>query len=205
MKQKRNAEAIIVHNAAFLFVMLFVLGVHVFVVESKPFVGFAALCVLVFGVPRIDPFVLWCLYSVVYWACDLPSEDNFLLLAATTLCFAAADLAEEWLPVSVLNAYRPHMTLALKLVAVLPVPCNNLLFFPGWGVARATLYLVALFARKRSVPSALFSKSEALVVLLCWHFAVMAAAARFRPMEAPASELLPSRAAVVIERAAGRV
>ena len=190
-------------NAAFLAVLLFVLGLYVFAFESKPFVGFAALCILVFGVPRIDPFVLWCVYSVVYWACDLPSEDNFLLLAATTLCFAAADLAEEWLPNSVLNAYRPHMTVALKLVAVLPVPCNNLLFYPGWGVARATFYFLVVYAKKREVPSALFSKSESLVVLLCWHFAVAAAAARFRPLDAEAAEAadLPlTTPDVVIER-----
>jgi hypothetical protein len=180
--------AAILKRVAFLMLFFSVLGIHTYLVESKPLVGMAGLVVLVVTVPGIDPFVLWCLYSVVYWACDLPREDSFVLLAATTLFFAAIDLAEEWLPNSLLNKHRATLTLVSKLVAVLPVPCNNLLLHPGWGLVRASFYLTVAFAKKREVPSALFSKSESFVVLVCWHFAVEAAASRFRPLANDSSD-----------------
>ena len=167
---------------------------HVVVDAPRPLVGFAVLCILVANAPGIDPFALWCVYSVVYWACGLPAEDNFVLLAATTLFFAGADLAEEWLPNSVLNRHRDALTLALKLVSVLPVSCNNVLFHPGWGAMRAAFYLAVLSAKKREAISALFSKSESLAVLLCWHVAVAAAASRFRPPSPDDAELLPAAA-----------
>jgi hypothetical protein len=173
----------ILKNAAYVSAILLVYGIHAVLGVPKPLVGFVILCVLVVSVPSIDTLALWCIYSVVYWACDLPPEDNFVLLAATTLFFAGVDLAEEWLPISLLNKHRDTLLLTVKLVSVLPIACNSLLFHPVGGCVRALFYWAVLYLKQRESASILFSKSESFVVLLIWHFIVILAAARLRQPE----------------------
>jgi hypothetical protein len=144
--------------------------------------GFAALIVLVLTTELELP-ILWCVYSVMYWACKMSEEDSFALLVVSTLVFAAIIIFEEWAPIGIRNAHRAHIHTLQKILCILPVSCNNLLFHPWWGLFRFVLFSGVVYFKQREEAYILFAKIEAFLPLLLWHGVVHVVACRLNPVE----------------------
>lgn len=117
--------------------------------------------------------ILWIAYSIIYWASDLPKEDNFVLIAITTLAYAALISLAILLPQAVYSKHRVLITRATKGLVILPIVCNNLLYRPFLGCFRYGCYMLLEVNKKNhhNVTGVyiLFSKSETLLPLMAWH------------------------------------
>lgn len=135
----------------------------------KSVLGWALLAIL--EIPQYH--LAWVCYSIIYWACDLPDEDNFVLIAITTLAYAALISASLLLPDTIYEKHRSVITKSTKLLIILPVVCNNLLYHPILGTFRYVCYLSVKHIRNNykdvTIVYLLFSKSETLIPLMIWH------------------------------------
>lgn len=135
----------------------------------KSLLGMALLIIL--EIPNF--YVVWICYSIIYWACELPKEDNFILIAITTLAYAALISISILLTDSIFEKNKNVIQVSTKLLTALPVVCNNLLYHPLLGGLRFALYTLLRHNNKdrRNFTGVylLFSKSETLIPLMIWH------------------------------------
>lgn len=152
------------------------------------FLGFVALIVLVLTT-EIELPILWCVYSVMYWACKMSEEDSFALLVVSALVFAAIIIFEEWAPIGIRNEHRTQIQILQKVLCILPVSCNNLLFHPWWGLFRFVLFCCVVYFKGKEDAYILFAKTEAFLPLLLWHGMVYVVSCKLKPVE-----VLPTKA-----------
>lgn len=143
-------------------------------------VGWALVVILSMYIKYWD--IQWIAYSVIFWACDLSQDDNFALIAVTTLMFGAITTLSIVLPDHKFNGQRQQFLNIVRFFASFPISCNNLLFHTGLGIIRFTLFHAldqsGYNRRKMTGIYILFAKSEALVPLIIWHIIIQCAHTR---------------------------
>lgn len=156
-------------NAAYFFATLLAYGFVQLFGAPKAVLGWTLLAFL-----DIHQYLIqWLCYSIIYWACDLPQEDNFVLIAITTLAYAAIISVGVLLPQHLYDKNKSLIKNVIKFIIILPVVCNNLLFHPMMGSIRFVCYVILRLSEKdfRDITGVylLFSKSETFIALIIWH------------------------------------
>jgi hypothetical protein len=130
---------ILTNCASVASLFFFYFAVSVFKIP-KFFFGFGLLVIIIVNSPFISDVTLWCVHSGIYWACELPYEDNFILLAITTLVFAAFIISSEMLPIYLRNEHNDIINTAERIICILPIACNNILLHPFSGIVRYVVF-----------------------------------------------------------------
>jgi len=133
-------------------------------------------------------FALWTAYSVIYWSLGVAVEELPVFLVLTTV----AQVAIVVLHYAFSHALErnPALSVALSLLLILPIHCNNALYAPILGLLRVALYMIVRHERGATwmlEQYPLFAKSEILPFLLVVHLVSKRYA---RPAE-PVVPLLP--------------
>lgn len=126
-----------------------------------------------------DWIQLWVLYGFAFWSAQLARDDGTALLVITTLMQAALIIAGYFVPASVLQ--NPWVHVAISVLLVIPLACNNLFFHPVLAIARLAMFFVSERLVPNSISSVylLFSKAEALVPLVLTHVVVRSVARNY--------------------------
>lgn len=122
---------------------------------------------------------LWVLYGFAFWSAQLAREDGTALLVITTLMQAALIVAGYFVPEPLLA--KSWVKVAISVLLVTPLACNNLFFHPVLAIFRLAVFSAAA----RFVPHPigavylLFSKAEALLPLIMTHVVVRSVARNY--------------------------
>lgn len=168
-----KTTGLILKNAAILAALLFAFSFNQLFEAPRSVVGWAMVVVLSEEVKHWERH--WFAYSVIFWATNLSDEDNFALIAVTTLGYGALIALSVLLPDGQYNAHHLKMLAASRFLTSIPVACNNLLFHPVVGIVRFAVFSLLLFSSAKNQRRTftciyiLFAKSEALIPLIIWH------------------------------------